>query len=86
LVNFGNEYETRNREILQYLRERNVSCEFYPEPIKFDKQFKYANKKNIEYVIMIGEDELADHLISIKNFKTGEQSKIPLDELLTIVR
>jgi histidyl-tRNA synthetase len=86
LVNFGNEYETRNREILQFLRERNVSCEFYPEPIKFDKQFKYANKRNIEYVIMIGEDELADHLISIKNFKTGEQSKIPLDELLTIVR
>ncbi len=81
LVNFGPAFETRNREILNHLRSSNISCELYPEAVKFDKQLKYANKRNVGFVIMIGENELQENLITIKNFSTGQQAKLSLQEL-----
>jgi histidyl-tRNA synthetase len=81
LVNFGTEFQDRNREILNFLRTQHIACELYPEPIKFDKQLKYANKKQVGFVILIGETELTEGLVTIKNFKTGEQKKITMEEL-----
>ena len=72
LLNFGTEFDKRNREILSFLRKHNISCELYPDVVKTDKQFKYAEKKNINFVIMINENELSQELISIKNIVTGE--------------
>jgi histidyl-tRNA synthetase len=86
LVNFGAEFEKRNLEIMQFLRERQVSCELYPEAVKFDKQLKYANKRSVNFVILIGEDELQSGMLSIKNFQTKEQVKVTLEECLHIVR
>lgn len=86
LVNFGQEYEKKNREILSLLREKNISCELYPEAIKFDKQLKYANKKMIEYILLVGEDELKENYVSIKNFKTGEQHKVQIADLEEIIK
>jgi histidyl-tRNA synthetase len=86
LVNFGPQFEPRNIDLLSFLRERGVSCELYPEAIKFDKQLKYANKKHIEYIILIGENELNDGYISMKNFATGEQVQLQQDELLHVLK
>ena len=86
LVNFGPQFESRNLELLSFLRERGVSCEMYPEAIKFDKQLKYANKKRIEYIILIGENELNEGYISMKNFATGEQVQLQQDELLHVLK
>ncbi len=81
LVNFGMEYETMNKKVLQQLRAKNISCELYPEAIKFDKQLKYANKRQVNYIGMIGEDELKEGKISIKNFMTGEQKVVDVNEI-----
>jgi histidyl-tRNA synthetase len=50
-----------------------VRCELYHETAKFDKQFKYAEKKNIPFVIIIGEQELESKTFIIKDLKKGNQ-------------
>lgn len=85
LVNFGDAFETRNMEVLQTLRARGISCELYPDAIKFDKQLKYANKRNMPFIAMIGEDEMKEGKISVKNFNTGEQMKVTPEEMISIV-
>jgi histidyl-tRNA synthetase len=84
LLNFGTEFDKRNREILSFLRKHNISCELYPDVVKTDKQFKYAEKKNIDFVIMINENELSQELISIKNIVTGEKKLISLEETVNL--
>ena len=84
LLNFGTEFDKRNREILSFLRKYNISCELYPDVVKTDKQFKYAEKKNINFVIMINENELSQELISIKNIVTGEKKLISLEETVNL--
>jgi histidyl-tRNA synthetase len=65
----------------QQLRQRNIRCEIYHEQAKFDKQFKYAGKKNIPFVIIIGEEEIKNDSCKIKNIITGHQVEISLKEL-----
>ena len=48
---------------------------------KFDKQFKYAEKKKIPFVIIIGEEEIKKNTCKIKNISTGEQKEIPVNDL-----
>ena len=84
LLNFGVEFDKRNREILSFLRKHNIACELYPDATKTDKQFKYAEKKNINFVIMINENELSQELISIKNIITGEKKLISLEETIKL--
>ncbi len=85
LVNFGTTMESRNREVLTSLRKNKISAEMFPEAIKFDKQLKYAHKKQIPFVVMIGEDELKENLISVKDFRLGTQQKISLEELPALI-
>jgi histidyl-tRNA synthetase len=47
-----------------------------------DKQMKYANKRNIPYVIILGESELQENTVSIKNLASGQQEKVEAGELL----
>jgi len=67
--------------LMQQLRSNNTSCELYPEQAKFDKQFKYAEKKNIPYAIIIGSKELDERTCTIKNLQTGAQQTIFQDQL-----
>ncbi|HTQ64138.1 MAG TPA: histidine--tRNA ligase [Puia sp.] len=68
--------------LAQSLRREGIACELYHENAKFDKQFKYAEKKNIPYVIIIGSKELETKTCSIKNLKTGEQKVVGQDEII----
>lgn len=68
-------------ELMQQLRNKGVRCELYHENSKFDKQFKYAEKKNIPYVVIIGEKEVKEQICNIKNLKTGKQETIHQSEL-----
>ncbi len=61
---------------MQQLRSRGISCEIYHENAKFDKQFKYAEKKAIGYAVIVGSKELQESTCVIKNLKTGQQSTI----------
>ena len=76
------EAESRTAFILmQQLRSNNIRCELYPDTAKFDKQFKYAEKKNIPYTVIIGSKELADNTCTIKKLATGEQQTISQDNI-----
>ncbi len=85
LVNFGEAFDIANFKLLAYLREHGISCELYPEPSKFDKQLKYANKRHIPFVILLGEDEINKNLITIKNFATGEQVQLVMPDLIQFI-
>ncbi len=60
--------------LMQQVRTAGVACELYPETVKFDKQFKYAEKKSIPYAVMLGSKELEEGTIMIKNLQTGTQN------------
>ncbi len=68
-------------EEMQILRNKKVSCELYYEKTKMDKQFKYADKKDIPFVVIIGSNELAQKTCVVKDLKKGEQQTIPVQNL-----
>ena len=70
-------------KIANYLRKNNISTMLYPEITKLDKQFKYANKKNIPYVIIIGPEETRNNVVKLKDMKTGEQKTLSTKELIS---
>lgn len=68
-------------DVAQQLRRKNIRCEIYHEPAKFDKQFKYAEKKNIPFVAIIGEEEIKNNSCKVKNLNSGQQQDVKLNEL-----
>ena len=62
------------------LREKGVSVEVYPEPTKMKKQMSYADAKKIPYVAIVGNDEMSQGKVMLKNMTTGEQQLLDLDE------
>ena len=67
--------------IMQQLRAKNIRCEIYPDQAKFDKQFKYAEKKDITYAIIIGTEEMNTNMVKLKNLQTGTQHNFAVEEL-----
>jgi histidyl-tRNA synthetase len=65
------------------LRAKKIACEMYPEKSKFDKQFKYAEKKGIPNIVIIGTEEVNKQECTIKNLATGKQINLPFKDLLT---
>lgn len=68
---------------MMQLRRQGVAAELFHEPAKMDKQMKYADKRAIPYVIILGESELQENLVSVKNLTTGQQEKISGAELIS---
>lgn len=79
--NLGNAESQKAFELMQHLRHHNIRCELFHEATKFDKQFKYAEKKNIPFVVILGSQELQNHTCVVKKLATGEQTTIPQQEL-----
>ncbi len=80
--NLGEEESKTAFSYMQQLRNKNIRCEIYHEQAKMDKQFKYAEKKNIPFAVIIGNRELENNTCAVKNLKSGEQQVIGLDELV----
>lgn len=79
---FSKELLVQSIEVAKMLRENGINTELYPdEAAKLDKQLKYADKKGIPFVVIIGPEEAAKKSVVIKNLKTGEQKIIVLNEL-----
>lgn len=77
---------SQSQKVTQTLRKNNVNTDLYSDPnIKLDKQLKYANKKNIPYVIIIGPEEVANGKMVLKDMKTGEQLKLTVEEAVKIL-
>ncbi len=68
--------------LAQQLRDKGIRCEIYPDATKFDKQFKYAEKKNIAYAVIIGAKELEEGNCNVKDLRKGEQQTIKQAELV----
>jgi histidyl-tRNA synthetase len=69
--------------LMQQLRQCGISCELFHEQTRFDKQFKYAEKKNIPYVVIIGTKEMEEKTCLLKNLQTGVQEQLQQTDLLT---
>ena len=80
--NFGKEEEIYCLNILKELRDSGISSELYPDSSKMKKQMNYANKKGVEFVIMIGENELKSGKISVKQMSTGNQKETTVSEFI----
>ncbi len=73
-------------KLLYALREKGVPSEIYPDESKLKKQFKYADDKNIPYVVLLGEDEVKSGTVTVRNMKTGEQSTMAPEQVLSFVQ
>lgn len=82
-VNFGEKEAAYLLPILQELRKNAIAAELYPDTAKMKKQMQYANNKNIPWVVIVGEKEMQENMLSLKNMLTGEQIPIKKEELLS---
>ena len=69
-------------EIATILRNNGINTQIYVEKAKIKKQFKYANSLEIPYVIVLGEDEIKNGTVSLKNMETGEQCELTIEEVV----
>lgn len=79
--NMGDAEVAYSLPIIAGLRAQGINCEIYPDKTKLKKQFDYAAKKNIPYFVIVGEQEVADGVVNIKNQTTGEQIVCKKDEI-----
>tara|TARA_B100000683_G_scaffold275599_1_gene326879 strand:- start:8836 stop:10182 length:1347 start_codon:yes stop_codon:yes gene_type:complete len=82
ITNFGEKEEIYCLNILKELRDSGISSELYPDSSKMKKQMNYADKKGVEFVIMIGENELKSGKISVKQMSTGNQKETTVSEFI----
>jgi len=79
--NLGEAEAAKAMELAQQLRNKNISCEVFHENAKFDRQFKYAEKKAIPYVAILGSRELEQGVVNIKHLASGEQQLVVFEQL-----
>lgn len=81
-VNFGEQEVEFILPILKRLREKGVASEMYPDQAKMKKQMNYANSRSIPYVALVGEQELQEGIVTLKDMESGKQEKLTPNELL----
>ncbi|MBO6879652.1 histidine--tRNA ligase [Winogradskyella sp.] len=85
-ISFGEEEAMASIQAVSKLRESNIKAEIYPDAVASGKQMKkqmtYANRRNIPFVVLVGEEELKSNTYSLKKMATGEQQKLEFRDLL----
>ena len=81
-VNFGEKEEAFCLPVLKTLRAAGINSEIYPEAAKMKKQMTYADKKSIPYVALVGENEINNNVVTLKNMLTGEQESVAISSLV----
>ncbi|HEY4154935.1 MAG TPA: histidine--tRNA ligase [Puia sp.] len=84
--NLGPEAVARCFELMEQLRGAGIRCELFPDESRFDKQFRYAEKKSIPFVVIIGTEELKTGKAKIKDLSTGIQEEQGFENLLSYAR
>ncbi len=85
-VNFGAAEEAYCLPLLQKMRTAGVNAEIFPDAAKMKKQMTYANRRNIPYVVLAGEEEIKEKKITLKDMHKGEQHRVSVDEAIKIVK
>ncbi|MCC8143264.1 MAG: histidine--tRNA ligase [Tannerellaceae bacterium] len=83
-VNFGAKEQEYLLPLLAQIRKAGIRTELYPEPAKMKKQMGYADTKKIPFVGLVGETEMNEGKINLKNMLTGEQNPVTLAELIAL--
>jgi len=81
-VNFGEKEAEYCLGLLAQLRANEISSELYPDSAKMKKQMKYANEKGARKVVIIGETEMAENILTVKDMETGEQANLTIEQLI----
>ena len=82
-INFGEQEADYCLPIIAKTRAAGISSEIYPDAVKLKKQMSYANAKAIPFVAIVGQDEMAENKLTVKNMITGEQSTVNADDLIS---
>ena len=84
-VNFGEKEALYSMQAINALRDLGIKSELYPDTAKMKKQMNYANKRQIEYVVIVGDQEIASESYTLKNMTTGEQNDCNLNTLIRLL-
>ena len=85
-VNFGEREAAYSMSVIGKARKAGIACEIYPDSVKMKKQMQYANQKAIPFVAIVGETEMEQGKLTLKNMTTGEQSLVTPDELIAVIK
>lgn len=81
-INFGVKESAFVLPILQKMRALDIRAEIYPDTAKMKKQLKYADQKQIPYVVLVGEQEMESGELTLKNMESGDQINVTVDQLI----
>ena len=84
-ANFGTAESAASMKLVKELRAAGIAAEVYPDSAKMKKQIGYANALGVPFFAIIGESELADGTVTVKNMESGEQKTVPASEVASIV-
>jgi len=85
-VNFGEEEAAYCEKLLRQVRRAGINAELYPESTKMQKQMKFANANAVSWVAMIGENEMNNNMIRLKNMNSGEQEDVSFEALISRIK
>ena len=85
-TNFGEQEALASMKAIKQLRANGITAEIYPDSSKMKKQMAYANALNIPYVAIIGDSELAEGKVTLKNMTTGEQATLDTESLIAALK
>ena len=85
-VNFGAAEAAYCLPVMAQARQAGVRCEIYPDSAKMKKQMSYANAKAVPFVAIVGENEMNEGKVTLKNMATGEQLLLTPDEMINIIK
>ena len=81
-ANFGEKESKFCLPLLKKLRDNGISSELYPKSDKMKKQMNYANNKGVQFVILVGENEMESGFLTVKDMNTGEQNNLNITDLI----
>ncbi|MGM9869227.1 MAG: histidine--tRNA ligase [Sodaliphilus sp.] len=85
-INFGEEESALSLNYVMQLRKAGIPAEIFPDATKIKKQMTYANNKNVQFVAMVGETEMANGTIALKCMETGEQENLTINQVITKIK
>ena len=84
-INFGASESLYSLKAITALRSKSIATELYPDAVKLKKQMMYCNKREIPFVVMVGEAEMEQNKYLLKNMSSGDQQLLSLEELIKFV-
>ena len=85
-LNFGEREAQESVKLVKELREMGISAELYPDAAKLKKQMNYANSLDVPFVVMIGDSELSEKMVQLKDMITGEQRKMSSVDFINLIK